>query len=247
MPFRVLGSRALLAAPACFSWVTVSGGRVQRWLPCILSLLVYCLTLSNVGLVAYQPRPPFLLTGNRRTRNRSRGQSRPTNIKENTIKFEGDFDFESANAQFNREELDKEFKKKLNFKGLKICPPPRTVHRVGQRKTAGGRGQLGMVVSGKACLSYKEFLARRGVWSGDKSRLQGLRQCGVKETSPEEQKSFNSVQNTLGVSPSLSQLEWPSGDLSWEKGLGLLPGISVFCFSVQMTRLRKGKRRTWPW
>ncbi|KAF1597279.1 UNVERIFIED_CONTAM: hypothetical protein FQV15_0000931, partial [Eudyptes pachyrhynchus] len=48
--------------------------------------------------------------------NRSRGQNRPTNVKENTIKFEGDFDFESANAQFNREELDKEFKKKLNFK-----------------------------------------------------------------------------------------------------------------------------------
>ncbi|XP_075022749.1 protein LSM14 homolog B isoform X5 [Calonectris borealis] len=54
--------------------------------------------------------------GNRRTRNRSRGQNRPTTVKENTIKFEGDFDFESANAQFNREELDKEFKKKLNFK-----------------------------------------------------------------------------------------------------------------------------------
>ncbi|KAM9248796.1 protein LSM14 homolog B isoform 2-T2 [Dugong dugon] len=54
--------------------------------------------------------------GNRRTRNRSRGQNRPSNAKENTIKFEGDFDFESANAQFNREELDREFKKKLNFK-----------------------------------------------------------------------------------------------------------------------------------
>ncbi|XP_021528114.1 protein LSM14 homolog B isoform X3 [Aotus nancymaae] len=62
--------------------------------------------------------PPSTKTtsGNRRTRNRSRGQNRPTNVKENTIKFEGDFDFESANAQFNREELDKEFKKKLNFK-----------------------------------------------------------------------------------------------------------------------------------
>ncbi|KAM5245730.1 protein LSM14 homolog B isoform 7-T7 [Ctenodactylus gundi] len=61
--------------------------------------------------------PPQLTSkGNRRTRNRSRGQSRPANVKENTIKFEGDFDFESANAQFNREELDKEFKKKLNFK-----------------------------------------------------------------------------------------------------------------------------------
>ncbi|XP_033009571.1 protein LSM14 homolog B isoform X2 [Lacerta agilis] len=59
-------------------------------------------------------------SGNRRTRNRSRGQNRPTTVKENTIKFEGDFDFETANAQFNREELDKEFKKKLNFKDEKV-------------------------------------------------------------------------------------------------------------------------------
>ncbi|KAM9248797.1 protein LSM14 homolog B isoform 3-T3 [Dugong dugon] len=61
-------------------------------------------------------RPQRRRSGNRRTRNRSRGQNRPSNAKENTIKFEGDFDFESANAQFNREELDREFKKKLNFK-----------------------------------------------------------------------------------------------------------------------------------
>ncbi|XP_038014779.1 protein LSM14 homolog B isoform X3 [Motacilla alba alba] len=61
-------------------------------------------------------RPQRRRSGNRRTRNRSRGQNRPTTVKENTIKFEGDFDFESANAQFNREELDKEFKKKLNFR-----------------------------------------------------------------------------------------------------------------------------------
>lgn len=61
--------------------------------------------------------PSYLYTGNRRTRNRSRGQNRPTTVKENTIKFDNDFDFESANAQFNREELDKEFKDKLNFRG----------------------------------------------------------------------------------------------------------------------------------
>ncbi|XP_018089972.1 protein LSM14 homolog B-A isoform X1 [Xenopus laevis] len=61
-------------------------------------------------------RPPRRRSGNRRTRNRSRGQNRPTTVKENPIKFEGDFDFETANAQFNREELDKEFKDKLNFK-----------------------------------------------------------------------------------------------------------------------------------
>ncbi|KAM9296976.1 protein LSM14 homolog B [Gastrophryne carolinensis] len=61
-------------------------------------------------------RPARRRSGNRRTRNRSRGQNRPTAIKENTIKFDGDFDFETANAQFNREELDKEFKDKLTFK-----------------------------------------------------------------------------------------------------------------------------------
>ncbi|XP_078507715.1 protein LSM14 homolog B isoform X2 [Lissotriton helveticus] len=61
-------------------------------------------------------RPPRRRSGNRRTRNRSRGQNRPVSTKENAIKFEGDFDFETANAQFNREELDKEFKNKLNIK-----------------------------------------------------------------------------------------------------------------------------------
>ncbi|KAM6163956.1 protein LSM14 homolog B isoform 2-T2 [Rhynchocyon petersi] len=64
-------------------------------------------------------RPQRRRSGNRRTRNRSRGQNRPASAKENTIKFEGDFDFETANAQFNREELDKEFKKKLNFRDEK--------------------------------------------------------------------------------------------------------------------------------
>ncbi|XP_037356954.1 protein LSM14 homolog B isoform X1 [Talpa occidentalis] len=61
-------------------------------------------------------RPQRRRSGNRRTRNRSRGQNRPSSVKENTIKFEGDFDFESANAQFNREELDREFKKKLTVR-----------------------------------------------------------------------------------------------------------------------------------
>ncbi|XP_066442777.1 protein LSM14 homolog B isoform X4 [Eleutherodactylus coqui] len=61
-------------------------------------------------------RPQRRRSGNRRARNRSRGQNRPTTVKENAIKFDGDFDFESANAQFNREELDKEFKDKLNIK-----------------------------------------------------------------------------------------------------------------------------------
>lgn len=33
------------------------------------------------------------------------------------MKFEKDFDFESANAQFNKEEIDREFHNKLKLKG----------------------------------------------------------------------------------------------------------------------------------
>lgn len=33
------------------------------------------------------------------------------------MKFEKDFDFESANAQFNKEEIDREFQDKLKLKG----------------------------------------------------------------------------------------------------------------------------------
>ena len=35
------------------------------------------------------------------------------------MKFEEDFDFESANAQFNKEEIDKEFQSKLKLKGTR--------------------------------------------------------------------------------------------------------------------------------
>lgn len=61
-------------------------------------------------------RPQRRRSGNRRPRNRVRGQARQGTVKENTIKFEGDFDFESANAQFNKEEIEKEFQNKLTIK-----------------------------------------------------------------------------------------------------------------------------------
>ncbi|XP_067904559.1 protein LSM14 homolog B isoform X2 [Heterodontus francisci] len=54
--------------------------------------------------------------GNRRVRNRGRGQNFSGNNKEAIMKFEGDFDFESANAQFNKEEFVKEFQNKLKIK-----------------------------------------------------------------------------------------------------------------------------------
>lgn len=42
------------------------------------------------------------------------------------MKFEKDFDFETANAQFNKEEIDREFQSKLKLKGQPTPPPPVT-------------------------------------------------------------------------------------------------------------------------
>lgn len=44
--------------------------------------------------------------------------------RDGPVKFEKDFDFESANAQFNKEEIDREFHSKLKLKGTR-GPGPR--------------------------------------------------------------------------------------------------------------------------
>ncbi|XP_078411156.1 protein LSM14 homolog B isoform X1 [Cetorhinus maximus] len=67
-----------------------------------------------------KPQPQRRRSGNRRVRNRGRGQNFSGNNKEATMKFEGDFDFESANAQFNKEEFEKEFQNKLKIKDDKV-------------------------------------------------------------------------------------------------------------------------------
>lgn len=46
-----------------------------------------------------------------------RGRGRFPVRREGPMKFDKDFDFESANAQFNKEEIDKEFQSKLKLKG----------------------------------------------------------------------------------------------------------------------------------
>ncbi|KAM4613817.1 protein LSM14 homolog B-like [Polymixia lowei] len=46
--------------------------------------------------------------GSRRSRNRSRGQLLVENSKATTLQFESDFDFETANAQFNKNDLTKD-------------------------------------------------------------------------------------------------------------------------------------------
>uniref|UniRef100_A0A672S3T2 Protein LSM14 homolog A-like n=1 Tax=Sinocyclocheilus grahami TaxID=75366 RepID=A0A672S3T2_SINGR len=48
-----------------------------------------------------------------------RGRGRFNGRRDGPMKFEKDFDFESANAQFNKEEIDREFQNKLKIKGTK--------------------------------------------------------------------------------------------------------------------------------
>ncbi|XP_060892217.1 LSM14A mRNA processing body assembly factor a isoform X2 [Labrus mixtus] len=57
---------------------------------------------------------------NRRVRGSGyRGRGRFNVRRDGPMKFEKDFDFESANAQFNKEEIDKEFQSKLKLKDEK--------------------------------------------------------------------------------------------------------------------------------
>lgn len=46
-----------------------------------------------------------------------RGRGRFNGRRDGPMKFEKDFDFETANAQFNKEEIDREFQNKLKIKG----------------------------------------------------------------------------------------------------------------------------------
>nr|XP_029543036.1 protein LSM14 homolog B isoform X1 [Oncorhynchus nerka]XP_029543044.1 protein LSM14 homolog B isoform X1 [Oncorhynchus nerka] len=61
-------------------------------------------------------RPQRRRQGNRRARNRGRGQLLVGNSKARTLEFESDFDFETANAQFHKDELEKELQEKLTIK-----------------------------------------------------------------------------------------------------------------------------------
>ncbi|XP_042347615.1 protein LSM14 homolog B-like [Plectropomus leopardus] len=60
--------------------------------------------------------PPRRRQGARRRRNRSRGQLMVANVPSAILKFDTDFDFDSSNAQFNKEELEKEVQDRMNIK-----------------------------------------------------------------------------------------------------------------------------------
>ncbi|XP_016373388.1 protein LSM14 homolog A-like isoform X5 [Sinocyclocheilus rhinocerous] len=65
-----------------------------------------------------------------------RGRGRFSGRRDGPMKFEKDFDFESANAQFNKEEIDREFQNKLKIKDEKSEKTEKTLN--GEEKTDSG-------------------------------------------------------------------------------------------------------------
>ncbi|CAM4584347.1 unnamed protein product [Leuciscus chuanchicus] len=65
-----------------------------------------------------------------------RGRGRFNGRRDGPMKFEKDFDFESANAQFNKEEIDREFQSKLKIKDEKSEKSEKTLN--GEEKTDSG-------------------------------------------------------------------------------------------------------------
>ncbi|XP_028286441.1 LSM14A mRNA processing body assembly factor a isoform X2 [Parambassis ranga] len=57
-----------------------------------------------------------------------RGRGRFSVRRDGPMKFEKDFDFESANAQFNKEEIDREFQNKLKLKDEKPEKPEKALN-----------------------------------------------------------------------------------------------------------------------
>ncbi|GAA6216447.1 protein LSM14 homolog B [Lates japonicus] len=60
--------------------------------------------------------PPRRRQGARRRRNRSKGQLMVAHAPSATLKFDTDFDFDSSNAQFIKEELEREGQDRMNVK-----------------------------------------------------------------------------------------------------------------------------------
>ncbi|TRY53931.1 hypothetical protein DNTS_033809 [Danionella cerebrum] len=60
--------------------------------------------------------------GSRRPRNRGQGQILAGQTKPSSLQFESDFDFETANAQFNKDDLEKEMEGTLSIQEPKEVP-----------------------------------------------------------------------------------------------------------------------------
>ncbi|XP_061200344.1 protein LSM14 homolog A-like isoform X3 [Neopsephotus bourkii] len=73
-------------------------------------------------------RVPGGLAARRGRRGHRGGRGRFGIRRDGLMKFEKDFDFESANAQFNKEEIDREFHNKLKLKEDKLEKPEKPVN-----------------------------------------------------------------------------------------------------------------------
>ncbi|XP_048034887.1 protein LSM14 homolog B isoform X1 [Megalobrama amblycephala] len=80
--------------------------------------------LKEQGQANDENKPPTSRRkpGTRRSRNRGRGQILVGSTKPSTLQFESDFDFETANAQFNKDDLEKEIEDKLSVEEPKETP-----------------------------------------------------------------------------------------------------------------------------
>uniref|UniRef100_A0A4W5RH63 LSM family member 14B n=1 Tax=Hucho hucho TaxID=62062 RepID=A0A4W5RH63_9TELE len=73
----------------------------------------------------------------RRPRNRNQGQLLVKSSKPSTLKFESDFDFDSANAQFNKDELEREMQDKQPLDEEKAKPGLDTGEKTAERDPFG--------------------------------------------------------------------------------------------------------------
>ncbi|KAM6973460.1 LSM14A mRNA processing body assembly factor a isoform 2-T2 [Aplochiton taeniatus] len=121
---------------------TVRGGRSSQGWPAPRNASVPHATpvdrAANAGLIpsifsSAAGGPP----ANRRGRGGGhRGRGRFNVRRDGPMKFEKDFDFESANAQFNKEDIDREFQNKLKLKDEKTDKPEKAVN--GEEKVDSG-------------------------------------------------------------------------------------------------------------
>ena len=77
------------------------------------------MAMSAQVMIYSRPAGGFPPRGGRGGRGSARGGRGAPSIrgggKETPLKFENDFDFESENAKFNKEQIEKEFKEKLSI------------------------------------------------------------------------------------------------------------------------------------
>ncbi|XP_031421845.1 protein LSM14 homolog B [Clupea harengus] len=119
--------------------------------------------------------------GPRRSRNRGRGKMNASSSKPTTLQFETDFDFETANAQFSKDDIGKEIQEKLNVKEMKNDgDEEKTDAKEEDAETKSGDGTVEGDPLGPNCYYNKakcffdnissEMKSRRTTWAEERKR-----------------------------------------------------------------------------